>query len=118
MKTKNTEGLTLFEIQQLVQQGGKFVVFPYTISALFMSFKKNSSVYFIRPDENTLKYSFGYFLSNLILGWWGLPFGPIYTISSLYYHIIGGKDCTTITLNDLEENNPVYEPDVHYLQFA
>lgn len=118
MKTKNTEGLTLFEIQQLIQQGGKFVVFPYTISTLFMSFKKDSTIYFIRPGENTLKYSFGYFLSNFFLGWWGIPLGPIYTITSLYYHIIGGKDCTQLILDDLEQNNPVYEPDTHYLQFA
>ncbi|MCV9929971.1 hypothetical protein OIU83_20085 [Flavobacterium sp. LS1R49] len=118
MKTKNTEGLTLFEIRQLIQQGGKFVAFPYTISALFMSFKKESAIYFIRPGENTFKYSCGYFLLNLTTGWWGLPFGPVHTISSLYYHIIGGKDCTQIILNDLEENNPEYIPDIRYLQFA
>ncbi|OXG06159.1 hypothetical protein BC749_102184 [Flavobacterium araucananum] len=118
MKTKNTEGLTLFEISQLIQQGGKFVVFSYTISMLVWSVKKNSPIYFIRPGENSLKYSFGYLLLNLTFGWWGFPFGPIYTISSLYHHIIGGKDCTHIILNDLEQNNPVYEPDLHYLQFA
>ncbi|OUL62752.1 hypothetical protein [Flavobacterium sp. AJR] len=118
MKTNNTEGLTLFEIKQLIQQGGKFVAFPYTVSALFLSYKKESPIYFVRPNENTLKYSFNYFMLNLIFGWWGLPLGPIHTISSLYYHIIGGKDCTQIILNDLEQNNPVYTPDLHYLQFA
>lgn len=118
MKTKNTEGLTLFEIKQLIQQGGKFVVFPYTVSAVLMSFKKDSAIYFIRPGENTLKYSFTYFLSNLILGWWGFPFGPFYTIIALYYHLIGGKDCTQLIINDLEENNPVYIADTHYLQFV
>jgi len=34
MKTNNTEGLTMFEINVLVQQGGRFVVFPNTISKL------------------------------------------------------------------------------------
>ena len=66
MKTKNTEGLTLFEINQLLQQGGKFVVFPYTISVLLWSFKKDSQIYFIRPGEITLRYSLGYFFLNLI----------------------------------------------------
>lgn len=118
MKTKNTEGLTLFEISQLIQQGGKFVVFPYTISLLVWSVKKTSPVYFIRPGENILKHSFRYFLLNLLLGWWAFPCGPFYTIIAFYYHIIGGKDCTQIILNDLEQNNPIYAPDIHYLKYA
>jgi hypothetical protein len=118
MKTKNTEGLTNFEINQIIQQGGKFVSFPYTVSILFMSYKKSSPIYFIRSGENTLRYSLSYILLNLAFGWWGFPFGPIYTISALYYHTIGGKDCTQTILNDLEQNNAVYSPDINYLQFA
>ena len=106
MKIKNTEGLSVSQIRNLVQQGGKFVIFPYTISFLIMTLKRSSDIYFIRPDENTFKYSYGYVLLNLIVGWWGIPWGPIYTIGALYNHITGGKDFTEAVLSELIQNDP------------
>jgi hypothetical protein len=106
MEIKNIEGLKVSDIKLLVQQGAKFVVFPYTISFILMTLKKNSSIYFIRPNENTFKYSFGYVLLNLVIGWWGIPWGPIYTIGALYNHIIGGKDYTQLILSELIQNDP------------
>lgn len=106
MKIKNTEGLSVSQIRDLVQQGGKFVIFPYTISFLIMTLKRSSDIYFIRPDENTFKYSYGYVLLNLIVGWWGIPWGPIYTIGALYNHITGGKDFTEAVLSELIQNDP------------
>ncbi|HEX8577603.1 MAG TPA: hypothetical protein VF677_15055 [Flavobacterium sp.] len=68
--------------------------------------KRSSDIYFIRPNENTFKYSFGYFFLNLLLGWWGIPWGPIYTIGALYNHIIGGKDLTQEVMSHLIQNDP------------
>jgi hypothetical protein len=106
MKIKNIEGLRVSEIKQLVQQGGKFVIFPYTISFVVMTLKRNSDIYFIRPGENSFKYSFGYVFLNFFIGWWGLPWGPIYTIGALFNHISGGKDLTQVVLSDLMQNDP------------
>lgn len=106
MEIKNIEGLKVSDIKLLVQQGAKFVVFPYTVSFILMTLKKNSSIYFIRPDENTFKYSFGYVLLNLVIGWWGIPWGPIYTIGALYSHITGGKDFTQLIMSELIQNDP------------
>ena len=88
-----------------MQQGGKFVIFPYTVSFLIMTLKRSSDVYFIRPNENTFKYSYGFILINLIVGWWGLPWGPIYTIGALCNHITGGKDFTQAVMGDLLQND-------------
>lgn len=117
MKTNNIEGLSIFEINVLIQQGGKFVIFPYTISKLVKKIK-NSNIYFIRPNENTFKYALKHFFINLSMGWRTFPFGPIYTIKSLYYLIIGGKDYTDIILSDLAENNPQYNAEIQYLQYS
>lgn len=106
MEIKNTEGLSVSQIRDIVQQGGKFVIFPYTVSFLIMTLRRSSAIYFIRPDENTLKYSYGYILLNLIVGWWGFPWGPIYTIGALYNHITGGKDFTETVLSELIQNDP------------
>lgn len=106
MEIKNIEGLSVNDIKILIHQGAKFVIFPFAISIIIMSFKRNSSIYFIKPNERTLKYSYGHFGVNILFGWWGIPWGPIYTISSLYSHITGGKDVTQIVLSELIQNDP------------
>ena len=106
MQIKNTEGLSVSQMRDLVQQGGKFVIFPYTVSFLIMTLRRSSDIYFIRPNENTFKYSYGFVLLNLIIGWWGIPWGPIYTIGALYNHITGGKDFTQAVMSDLMQNDP------------
>lgn len=118
MKTLNIDGLTIFEIKVLVQQGGKFVAFPNTVSVLLKKIKKTSTVYFIRPEESTFKYSAYFLFLNLIIGWWYLPWGPISLIKSLFYLFKGGKDVTLDILEILNENLPLYNPDIHYLQTA
>ena len=106
MNIKNTQGLSVSEIKNLISKGAKFVVFPYTISIIVMTLRRNSSIYFIRPDENSFKYSFGHFGINLLLGWWGFPWGPIYTLGALFKHIGGGKDLTQAVLGHLIQNDP------------
>ncbi|MBB4803100.1 hypothetical protein HNP37_003175 [Flavobacterium nitrogenifigens] len=114
MKTNNTEGLTMFEINVLVQQGGKFVIFPNTISKLYKKFKL-SNIYFVRPNEPTFKYALKHFFLNLSLSWRIIPYGPIYVLKSFYYLIKGGKDYTQDILNELRNNKPSYTPDLQYL---
>ena len=106
MQIKNIEGLPVAEIKRLVNQGGKFVIFPYTISILVMTFQRNSSIYLIRPEENSIKYSYGHVGVNLLFGWWGIPWGPIYTLGALFKHLGGGKDITEAVLGHLIQNDP------------
>ena len=106
MEIKNIEGLRVSQIRDMVQQGGKFVVFPYTVSFILMTLKRSSDIYFIKADENTFKYSYGYVFLNLIVGWWGFPWGPIYTIGSAYHHIVGGKDLTPEVMSHLAQHDP------------
>lgn len=106
MLIKNIEGLSVSQIKELVNKGGKFVIFPYTISFVIMTLKRSSDIYFIRPEENSFKYSYSYVLLNFFVGWWGLPWGPIYTIGALYNHVIGGKDLTQLVLEDIIQNDP------------
>lgn len=98
---KNIEGLTTNEINIELSNGAKFVVFQYCISIIVMTFKRNSSIYFIRAGESTIKHSIGLTLLTLLLGWWGIPWGPIYTIGSLASNIGGGKDVTQEVLDSI-----------------
>ena len=83
------------ELQQELQQGGKFVIYQYCISILILTFKRSSNVYFIRHEENSIVKGLPFTLLSLLLGWWGIPWGPIYTSQAVWNNFKGGKDVTT-----------------------
>jgi hypothetical protein len=82
------------QLQQEIQQGGKFVMYEYCISLLIITFKRPSNIYFISHEENAIVKGLPFTLLSLLLGWWGIPWGPIYTIQSLWVNFKGGKDVT------------------------
>ncbi len=88
------ENMSIDELNHELQRGGQFVIFEYCISIIFVSFKRSTNIYFIKAGESTLGKSFGFTLASLIAGWWGIPWGPIYTISSLITNMSGGRKIT------------------------
>lgn len=101
---KNIDNLTIPELKSLVEQGGKFGMFEYTISIILATFKNPTDIYFIRPGESTTSYSIGSTILTFFLGWWGFPWGPIYSIGSLYTNLSGGKDVTSAVMQELLAN--------------
>ena len=112
MKTENIEGLTLFEINLLIQQGGRFVTFSNLNNNL-----KDSTIYFIRPGEKPFKYVVKHFLKNLSNSWRKFPLRPFYISKSLFYLAIGGKNYTRSLLADYNTINPVNNPNLDCLQY-
>jgi len=102
---KNIEGLTVDEINRELSNGAKFVVFQYCFSIILMTFKRGSDIYFIKAGESTIKYSIGFTLITFFFGWWGIPWGPIYSIGALFSNLTGGKDITQEVLNSMNSNN-------------
>jgi hypothetical protein len=94
MKIIGTENLTREQVQHELSKGGKFVVFQYAISLVVMSFKRSSDVYFVTADRPFTGARLGYSLLSFIAGWWGVPWGPIFTIQSLWTNLSGGRDVT------------------------
>jgi hypothetical protein len=93
MKTysiKKTRGLTIDEILKEIEKGGLFVTYGYCISIVAMTFRPTSSPHFIRSDEEPSKYRLKYTILSLIFGWWGLPWGPIYTIDMIRINLKNG----------------------------
>ena len=94
MKIQGTEGMSPDQIRFEIQRGAKFVFFYYSVSVLVMSFRRASPVYFIPAGENALGKGLPWTLLTLVAGWWGIPWGPIYTVQSLAVNLKGGKDVT------------------------
>jgi len=95
MKIQGIEGLPSGLIESEVQQGAKFVMFQYCISVLVITFKRASDIYYIRPGQSAFTKGLPFTLLSLVAGWWGIPWGPIYTIQALVVNSGGGKDVTS-----------------------
>lgn len=93
-KIIGAEGLTADQLKYEIQNGGKFVVFLYCISVIILTFKQSSDIYFIRSGESAFGKSFSFTLVSLLAGWWGFPWGPIYTLEAIITNLGGGKNVT------------------------
>jgi len=93
-------------LQMEIQQGAKFVMYQYCISLLIVTFKRSSEIYFIKSGENAVVKGLPFSLLSLVLGWWGIPWGPIYTIQGLWVNFNGGKDVTKEILASMMSSSP------------
>ena len=89
------DGMSPEQIVFEVNRGGKFVVYQFSISALIVSFMLRTNPCLIRADENRVFRGLPWTLLSLVLGWWGIPWGPIYTVRSMWANFHGGEDVTT-----------------------
>lgn len=99
MSIKGTEGLSNEQIGAEIAKGGKFVVFPYAISILIMTFYRKSDVHFIKAGEGTFGKALPYVLLSSFFGWWGFPWGLVRTPQALFHCLSGGEDVTDEMFN-------------------
>lgn len=104
-KIKGIEGMTADQLNKEIQKGGKFVVFRYCISIIIITFRRSSDVYFIKNNEGTFSKSIGFTLLSFLFGWWGIPWGPIYTIGSFITNFGGGKNVTDDILYTINQEH-------------
>ena len=67
------------------------------ISLIIVSYKMPSR-YFVKDHHITPFHSFFFSLMSMCLGWWGIPWGPIYTFQALFKNLTGGKSTSVSAL--------------------
>lgn len=84
--------------------------FDVCVSAVFATATYHSAYRLVddpaRPGINLLCTS-----CTLLMGWWGLPWGPIQTINSLCQNLAGGRRCRVGDLIAVDETEGLPEPD-------
>lgn len=93
-KITGTESMNNQQITFELQRGGKFVQYQYCISVVLLTFKRGTDIYFLRAEENPVVKGLGWTLLTVLAGWWGIPWGPIFTVQSLWRNLKGGHDLT------------------------
>jgi hypothetical protein len=92
------------EVNQELANGAKFVIYSYCISILILTFKQPSAIHFVRSDESRFLKGIPYTMISLVAGWWGIPFGIIYTIWCIVANSAGGTDVTAEILGNVRQN--------------
>ena len=108
MKIIGIDGMTRQQLAEELKAGAKFVMYQYCVSILVMTFKRGSDIYFIPANAKASSKGISFTVISLLAGWWGIPWGPIYTISSVVKNMQGGIDVTGSVWNQL--NQPVPAP--------
>ncbi len=101
MRATNTKHLAPSEIQEIVNDGGKFVHYMYTISLLVVSLRLQSDLFLVKKNEKPARMWY-YTIVSFLLGWWGIPFGPRYTLKAMRTNLKGGKDVTNEVVATME----------------
>jgi len=81
-------------MQDAIKRGARFLAFPYCVSLIVVTMQRRSRIYFVEPKESLLPQSIYFSMVSLVFGWWGIPWGPIYTIDAIAACLRGGRNVT------------------------
>ncbi|WP_068769381.1 hypothetical protein OH491_03060 [Termitidicoccus mucosus] len=95
MKSSNRlEDYSAEEIREEVERGARIVAYVYCVSFLVVTFKRATRPYLIKGGHGRLGPGLPWALLTLLFGWWGFPWGLIYTPMALWQTLRGGMDLT------------------------
>lgn len=110
MRIIGIDNMSPEELKGELASGGRFVIYQYCISVVVVSFKRGSDIYFIRPGDNAFTKGLLFTLCSLVLGRWGIPWGPIWTISAIVTNSRGGRNVTAEVLRSMAAPVPGVTP--------
>ena len=84
-----------FEEDAQSADGARYVVFEYCISLVAVTLRRPTRPVRLRPGQRAWLRGLPYCLVSLLFGWWGLPWGVIYTPLTIVSNLRGGCDITT-----------------------
>ena len=97
MQIEGIDGLSSDELRAELQRGGRFIFYEYCISFVIFTLRRPSAVFFLRRGQWSWMRGLPYTTLSLLLGWWGLPWGLIYTPLVVMTNLVGGCDVTEQT---------------------
>lgn len=98
------ELLTSEQLRHLLQKGGSYVRYEFIVSVLITTFRFQSGVYPTESWQERYLLGLPYSVLSLLLGPWGVPWGPILTARAVWVNVCGGVDVTTQVVAQLGES--------------
>jgi hypothetical protein len=94
MRLSKLESVNVSQVEAAVSAGGRLVFYEYCISFIALTLRRPSALYLLEAGDRGFVHGIPYALASLILGWWGLPWGLVYTPLVLLTDLAGGCDVT------------------------
>lgn len=107
LQIHGAEGMSPAQIRQELHNGARCVAYGYCVSILVMSFKRGSGLYLLHAGEADWGRRIGFSLLSLLAGPWGIPWGPIWTISTIFGNLGGGRNVSAELLSALSSAEPL-----------
>lgn len=105
IKLANHHKHTFDEVISAKNNGGCFITYQWILPRpLVHPVRRLSKVYFIPSGTDKAKYARKYNIISLLIGWWGLPGGPIAVHKSILLNNSGGVDVTDDVYLNLTKN--------------
>ncbi len=73
---------------------------------LFVTVRRQSPVYLTHSWQERYLRGLGFSLLAILLGLWGVPWGPLWSLWAFWVNITGGVDSTAEVLADLDARMP------------
>lgn len=96
------EGMSPEQLVHELQNGARFVQYQFCFSLGIMTIKQGTNFYFVRAGESRAAKGLRWSLLTLLIGWWGIPWGPIFTVQSVWLNFRGGDDVTPLAATVLQ----------------
>jgi len=91
---QGVDGMTVGELKSEIEKGGRFVVYLWDVSLLVITLRRVSPIRFMRTGENRVLKGLPWAFLSFVAGWWGIPWGFIYTPVCIVTDLKGGRDVT------------------------
>jgi hypothetical protein len=92
--SRNPAQMSTAQLAEALAQGCRLVTYEYCVSLIVVTWRRQSRVYLLAANETGLRQAAPYLLLTMFLGWWGLPWGLIYTPLALVTNLAGGRDAS------------------------
>ena len=66
-----------------------------------MARERGTDIYFLRADESPAVKGLAWTFLTFVAGCWGIPWGPIFTVQSVWLNFRGGDDVTPLAATAL-----------------
>jgi len=104
IRVRGAEHLTADQLRLLVQKGGRCVRYEFIVSVLIATFRFQSGVYLTDSWQERYLLGLPFSVLSLLLGPWGVPWGPILTGRAVWVNLSGGMNVTAQVLAQQDES--------------
>ena len=85
---------TATEILARLHEGWRCVRFEFCVSFFLITLRFQSRIYLTNSWQQRYIRGTGYILLSLLLGPWGIPWGPVWVVRAIWTNLTGGLDLT------------------------